>query len=305
MNKLSYSIPSPCSEDWNTMTPNEQGRHCDKCAMTVIDFTKMTEAEIILTLQSAAGQRICGRMRQEVKSENLSPVSVLSTQGYRLPKLSASIYTLSIATLLLASCQNSNSRGNTTVGEMVPVEETVLLGEPAPDTTNTDSLDAPACAKDSSNIHSKLKPKPKKEYIELTGDVAIEMPVEHPDSVFPPPEPPIWTGDNLDDTLNFAEKTPSFPGGEKEFHNFLKENLIYPEMEKQAGVEGTVYARFVVSPEGKILNIQILRSISGFPNFDQEVIRVIKAMPDWLPGEDDRGNKRYIRYTIPVRFRLD
>ncbi len=56
-------IPKPCHEDWNRMTPNEQGRHCAQCAKTVVDFTGWQPAEIIFYLKMNAGA--CGRFRND------------------------------------------------------------------------------------------------------------------------------------------------------------------------------------------------------------------------------------------------
>lgn len=56
------SVPKPCHENWNQMTPVEQGRHCDQCCKTVIDFTLLTDAEVInyLTLEN----NVCGRFSE-------------------------------------------------------------------------------------------------------------------------------------------------------------------------------------------------------------------------------------------------
>lgn len=64
MKKINLSIQSPCSENWNTFTPNSQGRHCSKCDKTVIDFTSMTEEELkkyFLNQES----KLCGRFRPD------------------------------------------------------------------------------------------------------------------------------------------------------------------------------------------------------------------------------------------------
>jgi len=47
MNKPHISIPKPCHENWDAMHPREQGRHCDACDKTVIDFTEKSEKEIV------------------------------------------------------------------------------------------------------------------------------------------------------------------------------------------------------------------------------------------------------------------
>lgn len=59
--KIKFSIAEPCHQDWNFMTPNEQGKFCDHCSKTVIDFTKLTDEEV-LQLISANPGKICGRV---------------------------------------------------------------------------------------------------------------------------------------------------------------------------------------------------------------------------------------------------
>lgn len=57
---LRITIPEPCHEDWNAMTPAQQGRHCASCNKVVMDFTNMSDAQIIVYFQSAKGNT-CGR----------------------------------------------------------------------------------------------------------------------------------------------------------------------------------------------------------------------------------------------------
>jgi hypothetical protein len=54
------SIPEPCHEGWLNMTPNEKGRHCLSCQKTVVDFSVMSDQEILHYI-SSAGSRVCGR----------------------------------------------------------------------------------------------------------------------------------------------------------------------------------------------------------------------------------------------------
>ncbi|WP_299335534.1 carboxypeptidase-like regulatory domain-containing protein [uncultured Psychroserpens sp.] len=69
---LKIKIPEPCHEDWNTMTPNQKGRHCASCQKTVHDFTSKTDESIVKALQS--GGNLCGRF----KSTQLNRELVLS-----------------------------------------------------------------------------------------------------------------------------------------------------------------------------------------------------------------------------------
>lgn len=59
---IQISIPEPCHENWDAMTPAEQGRFCSKCQKCVTDFTGWTDSEIYNYISKNSGQRICGRL---------------------------------------------------------------------------------------------------------------------------------------------------------------------------------------------------------------------------------------------------
>jgi hypothetical protein len=62
---LKITIPAPCYEDWEAMTPNHQGRHCTACAKTVVDFTAMTDEEVKYFLLHQQEKTLCGRFKNE------------------------------------------------------------------------------------------------------------------------------------------------------------------------------------------------------------------------------------------------
>ncbi|MFP4845842.1 carboxypeptidase-like regulatory domain-containing protein [Winogradskyella sp. PE311] len=66
---ITINIPEPCHEDWNNMTPKEQGRHCAACNKTVIDFTKKTDESIIKTIESEG--KLCGRFKSQQLNRKL------------------------------------------------------------------------------------------------------------------------------------------------------------------------------------------------------------------------------------------
>jgi len=67
-------IPEPCHQQWQQMTPADNGRHCEQCCKTVVDFTKMSNNEIINHL--SINRHVCGRIgEQQVNSINLQLVS--------------------------------------------------------------------------------------------------------------------------------------------------------------------------------------------------------------------------------------
>ena len=69
MKKMRISIENPCHEDWQGMTPEAQGRFCSACEKTVIDFSQMSDAEILQYFSQPRTEKVCGRF----KSEQLSP----------------------------------------------------------------------------------------------------------------------------------------------------------------------------------------------------------------------------------------
>src|SRR5690606_18408431 len=99
------------------------------------------------------------------------------------------------------------------------------------------------------------------------------------------------------------EKMPEFIGGLDSLTSYLKTTLHYPKWEKENKIEGTVYVSFVINKEGKIENPRILRSVKDSKNFDNEVLKIINEMPDWIPGEQD-GKKVKVQYNLPIRFKL-
>lgn len=72
---LLISIPKPCLEDWNEMSPREQGAFCNVCSKTVIDFTSLSDDEVKNYFLATQGQKTCGRFKntQLTKSDNILP----------------------------------------------------------------------------------------------------------------------------------------------------------------------------------------------------------------------------------------
>ena len=62
--QFQLDIPQPCHEDWNKMTPEGKGRHCASCEKIVVDFTTMTQKELIEFFQNPP-QKVCGRFQKE------------------------------------------------------------------------------------------------------------------------------------------------------------------------------------------------------------------------------------------------
>lgn len=101
--------------------------------------------------------------------------------------------------------------------------------------------------------------------------------------------------------FTIVEQMPGFPGGEGELLKYLASKIKYPPMAKENGIEGVVFLTFVVTREGKVSDVKLLRGIGG--GCDEEAKRVVASMPDWKPGKQN-GRPVMVQYNLPVRFRL-
>lgn len=62
--KVYLQIAEPCHEDWDAMSPVQQGRYCNSCCKQVVDFSQMSDKEILQILTKAAGNT-CGRFKAD------------------------------------------------------------------------------------------------------------------------------------------------------------------------------------------------------------------------------------------------
>ena len=95
-----------------------------------------------------------------------------------------------------------------------------------------------------------------------------------------------------------VEKLPSFPG---DLNKWLQNNLSYPTIAVENGLYGIVYYSFVVNIDGSIVDLQLVRGPNTYLNREAE--RVIKIMPNWIPGEQ-MGKPVRVRFTLPIKFEL-
>ncbi|MDR2475960.1 MAG: TonB family protein [Bacteroidales bacterium] len=112
----------------------------------------------------------------------------------------------------------------------------------------------------------------------------------------PIPMPPTET-----DPLPFTDQMPVFPGGQQEMMNFLNQHLRYPQVAIDEHIQGKVVVQFVVNTKGEISRVKILAPLH--PTCDKEAIRLIKSMPNWIPGRKN-GELVSVYFTIPIRFLL-
>lgn len=116
-------------------------------------------------------------------------------------------------------------------------------------------------------------------------------------------------------TISFAQKTdkskdvfeqvdvvPEYPGGMPAMFDFIGKNLKYPKEAVKNSVQGKVLIKLIIEEDGSISETSIVKSL-GY-GCDDEVTRVVKAMPKWSAGKKDNQLVR-TSFILPIMFALD
>lgn len=111
----------------------------------------------------------------------------------------------------------------------------------------------------------------------------------------PEPKPEV------EKVFDVVEQMPSFPGGPSALMEWLSNNVKYPVVAQENGVQGRVVVSFVVERDGSITDVKVVRGVD--PSLDKEASRVVRAMPRWIPGKQN-GSAVRVKYNVPVAFRL-
>ena len=117
-----------------------------------------------------------------------------------------------------------------------------------------------------------------------------------------PVEAPVEEEEEEEVVFVVVETMPEFPGGQQALFKYLSDNVKYPVIAQENGIQGRVICQFVVNKDGAIVDVEVVRS-GGDPSLDKEAVRVIKSMPKWKPGKQ-RGKAVRVKYTVPVNFKL-
>jgi TonB family protein len=288
---MKLNIPQPCPADWNQMKIGAIGRHCLQCEKTVVDFTGMRREEMVLYLLQNQSNSVCGRFRKsQLDYYHLEELITIQSLRKLPPKKAALLLTLACA--VLASCQ-----------------------QPSPSETQSTDITATAVSTFRSEIDSTTidtttgktvaakKHTPEKDTIPevfMAGMVEMGEVIAMPIDTIEVTE--LLFGTTSEDTTiyHIAEQMPEFPGGMDSLFAFVHRTLKMPKTFNYA--VGKIYIRFVVEKDGSITHPEVLRTTKGALEFDEEALRIIGKMPNWIPGQmREKPVRTY--YTIPISFK--
>ena len=114
--KYKITIPEPCSENWDSMTSAEKGRHCAVCDKTVHDFSSFTKSELQVFLEE--NKRVCGKIPAKL-------LDIPITKGR-----SSYAATVALATVLSVSTTVAQT-AKSEIKEVIRYEESYLVGDVA------------------------------------------------------------------------------------------------------------------------------------------------------------------------------
>lgn len=278
--KTYLEIKNPCPKNWETMKIGLNSRFCENCQKNVIDFTKKDKKEILEYLILNRTEKICGRIyRSQLDFSNTDLLVTIQALSKQIKNSNIPFYILGIGTLILAGCNNNSTDQNVITNPISKIEETNSFKEI--EIKNEDT--------------QKTEVKPKKSENETTiiplEIVSGEINFYH-DSFIKKSEP-----------YQIVDIMPEFKGGIDSLMSFIRQNLKYPDWERENNIEGKVLVSFIIDKKGTVKDPIILRSVPNSRNFDKEVIRVISSMPNWVPGQLN-GKNVDVQFNLPINFKL-
>ena len=129
MKNPQIKIAKPCNEDWNKMSKNKLGRHCQLCDKTVVDFTKMSSEEIRDYLSKKGKQRICGRIMKPAekrapskKQQWFNGMYLKINERVRFKPMSVSLLTCISLLMVVFGCHHNTAENKPSVKETKTVE---------------------------------------------------------------------------------------------------------------------------------------------------------------------------------------
>jgi hypothetical protein len=126
MEKILLQVPTPCHENWDTMTATQQGRFCNACSKQVVDFTNMSDADVLRFFAARTEERTCGRVMSNQLDREMQPLTPAPSRKNKIWQF--------IAMFLLFFSRPGESKAQQKVGIMVanPVKKSQPAKKPQP-----------------------------------------------------------------------------------------------------------------------------------------------------------------------------
>ncbi|MBE8725394.1 hypothetical protein [Flavobacterium hungaricum] len=288
-NKYKITIPEPCHENWDEMTPNEKGRFCMSCSKTVVDFTSMLPEEMQSYFAEHRNEQICGRFKSsQVELLTIQiPNHVLYSQTHYHKIFLLALFIAMGTTLFSCADKNGNKRK---INKIEIIKDTVVkINSFTTETTPklNDSVQKNTTKKSKDN-HIKFAESKAKDCSAITSndnsqslEKAVQDDIKEDETVY-------YTGAAI-------ETSPYFEGGIAGFYHFFSNEFKFPE---DVEIPKTrIVVSFVIERDGSLSSFQFPREVDL--KIKEEIIRVLSLSPKWIPGEQN-GKKTKTKYSLPI-----
>jgi hypothetical protein len=281
--KHKISIPEPCLENWDKMTPNGNGRFCSSCTKIVVDFTAMLPNEVQHFFTVNQNKSVCGRFKNS-QLDNITiqiPTEVLykQTQYHKMFLLALFI---AMGTTLFSCADKKGDKQKIDKIEIVSdssTEKNTMVGDIK--VSGNESTHVPPPPLPKVNQVKFVKPVPIICGENTKGKTQSSKQIKEDDSVFT--------------TGAVIQTNAEFPGGIDPFYTFFGNEFKMPENTNTKNLK--IRISFAVEKNGTLSYLESVPAIDK--TIENEIIRVLSLSPKWQPGESN-GKKTRMQYSLPI-----
>ena len=283
--KYKLTIPEPCTENWDKMTPNESGRFCLSCSKTVIDFTSMLPDEVQHFFIQNQNQNICGRFKNsQLDTINIQiPSRILHNQTYYHKMFLLALF-ISMGTTLF-SCQDKNGNKRKIDKVEIVTHDTLVQHTTVGETISKNK-------KSNGAFLPPPPPPPKVDQVKFVKPVPTNCSKTIKDKKHPNQ---VKEDDSQFVTGAVMQTNAEFPGGIDPFYTFFGKEFKTPENVNTKNLK--IRISFAVEKNGSLSYIESVPAIDQ--TIETEIIRVLSLSPKWQPGESN-GKKIRMQYSLPI-----
>jgi len=278
--KYKLTIPEPCTENWDKMTPNENGRFCLSCSKTVVDFTSMLPNEVQHFFIQNQNNKVCGRFKKsQLDTITIQiPSRVLYTQMHYHKMFLLALF-IAMGTTLF-SCQDKNGNKQK-IDKVEVVENDTLVQHITVGKTLKGQNETPP------------PPPPKVDQVKFVKPVTISCGETTKDKK----QSSNQVKEDDSQFINGAvmQTNAEFPGGIDPFYTFFGKEFKTPENVNAKNLK--IRISFAVEKNGSLSYIESVPVVDK--TIEQEIIRVLRLSPRWQPGESN-GKKTRMQYSLPI-----
>ncbi|TVR84264.1 MAG: TonB family protein [Saprospirales bacterium] len=89
---------------------------------------------------------------------------------------------------------------------------------------------------------------------------------------------------------------------DRAFLRYVYQRISYPRTAREYGIEGNALVKFVITPDGRLDDINCLRCLSM--DIKAEILSIVDKLPEWSPGKR-KGIPVSVSFRMPIRFELN